>query len=234
MKIKEVWKDIKGFEHYQVSNLGNVKSVAGVNERILTPAISNKRKCVRLYKDKVPTAKSVGVLVAEAFHNYNKRLGKVKYKNDNPMDVRSANITFKHSEKVSRTLNRVIIAGCRDFKDYPRLEMEIDFMLQNLNTIDTEIVSGKQCTKIKHGLGKHEKYGADYLGEVYARAKGINIIPFEADWNRFGKSAGPVRNREMAEYATHLIAFPSKKSTGTRNMISSANEMGLKVYVVEI
>ena len=36
---KEVWKDIKGFEgHYQVSNLGRVKSIKFRKERILKPA----------------------------------------------------------------------------------------------------------------------------------------------------------------------------------------------------
>jgi hypothetical protein len=46
---------------------------------------------------------------------------------------------------------------------------------------------------------------------------------FPADWNKFGKSAGHVRNQAMADYADILLAFWDGKSTGTKSMIKKMN-----------
>lgn len=48
-----------------------------------------------------------------------------------------------------------------------------------------------------------------------------------AKWSEHGKSAGPTRNREMAEIAEQLIAIPDAKSKGTRNMITAAVDAGI-------
>lgn len=114
------------------------------------------------------------------------------------------------------------------------LAAELDFMFQDMELKDLEIVSGQQQSVRTTEAGRVEKYGADYLGEVYANSRGIKINRFPADWHTHGKKAGPIRNREMAEYATHLIAFPSKDSKGTRNMISHARKRGLRISVREI
>ena len=55
---------------------------------------------------------------------------------------------------------------------------------------------------------------------------------FPADWKKYGKSAGYVRNSEMAEVAESLIAFWDGKSRGTKNMIDIAKNKGLKVRIV--
>lgn len=52
------------------------------------------------------------------------------------------------------------------------------------------------------------------------------------DWDRDGKKAGPLRNKEMAEYGDRLVAIWDGKSRGTRNMINKALDHGLDVYVV--
>ncbi|WP_197026348.1 hypothetical protein [Polaribacter sp. Hel_I_88] len=55
---------------------------------------------------------------------------------------------------------------------------------------------------------------------------------FPAEWNKFGKAAGPVRNKEMAIYADALIAFWDGKSRGTKNMIQLAKQNGLLLKVI--
>lgn len=122
---------------------------------------------------------------------------------------------------------KVIIAGGRDFNDYNLLEKSCDFYLQNVKEV--EIVSGKQRTRNYVGS---EDYGADFLGEKYATNRGYKVKEFPADWN-LGKSAGPVRNNEMAEYADYLIAFWNGKSKGTKNMIDLAEKKGLNVRIVK-
>ena len=50
------------------------------------------------------------------------------------------------------------------------------------------------------------------LGEQYAKEHGIPLVLFPADWDRYGKRAGYIRNDKMARYASEkdgiLIAFP--------------------------
>jgi hypothetical protein len=112
---------------------------------------------------------------------------------------------------------KVIIAGGRDFNDYERLKIVCDFTLSNYNNI--EVVSG--CAK-----------GADELGERYASEKGFKVIKFPAKWEEHGKSAGPIRNKEMAEYSDACILFWDGKSKGTKSMMNLAVRKKLKLRVI--
>lgn len=64
------------------------------------------------------------------------------------------------------------------------------------------------------------------------------VIEAYADWDQFGKSAGPIRNIAMAtQYgATDLLAIldTSVDSKGTKHMIEVAKKNGLNVMVYEI
>lgn len=74
--------------------------------------------------------------------------------------------------------------------------------------------------------------GADKLGENYAYLYGEDAKQFPADWKNYGKSAGYIRNKQMAEYATHLIALWDGQSKGTKSMIDLAKQYGLKVRII--
>jgi hypothetical protein len=113
---------------------------------------------------------------------------------------------------------KVIIAGSRNFNDYNLLKTSCDNLLTQFTNI--EIVSGTAR-------------GADKLGERYAREKGYDIKEFPANWN-LGKSAGYIRNDEMAQYSDMLIAFWDGTSKGTKHMIDLANKRSLKVVVIDI
>jgi hypothetical protein len=113
----------------------------------------------------------------------------------------------------------IIIAGSRNFNDYNLLKSSCDNLLTQFTNI--EIVSGTAR-------------GADKLGERYAREKGYDIKQFPANWDKFGKSAGYIRNDEMAQYADMLIAFWDGTSKGTKHMIDLANKRGIKVLVIDI
>lgn len=113
--------------------------------------------------------------------------------------------------------SRVIVAGGRDFNNYDLLKQKLDIYLANLNNI--VIISGKA-------------EGADRLGEEYAKENNYKLVMYQADWNTHGKAAGPIRNKQMAEYGEYLIAFWDGKSKGTKNMIEVAKELGLKIKIV--
>lgn len=99
---------------------------------------------------------------------------------------------------------KVIIAGSRNIDDYPLVVKTIVSSKYDI----TEVVSG--CAT-----------GVDTLGERWAIANNIPIKEMPADWNLHGRSAGPRRNRAMAEYADAAIVIWDGKSPGTRNMIEN-------------
>lgn len=99
---------------------------------------------------------------------------------------------------------KVIIAGTRSVKDYGLVVQAV----QRSGYDITEVVSG--CAT-----------GVDWLGEQWARANGIPVKEMPADWNTYGKSAGPQRNRAMAEYADAAVIIWDGESRGTRNMIEN-------------
>ena len=113
---------------------------------------------------------------------------------------------------------KVIIAGGRFYNDYKRLKKVCDSILSTQTEVI--IVSGKAR-------------GADKLGEKYAKEKGYHIEPFPANWDKFGNSAGYIRNAEMAKYADALIAFWDGESRGTKSMIDLAKKGGLKIRIIK-
>jgi hypothetical protein len=112
---------------------------------------------------------------------------------------------------------KVIIAGTRTFKDYELLKVTCDHMLSNYAP-DIEIVNG----------GAN---GADRLGGRYAIEQGYKMKQFKANWD-MGKSAGYIRNAEMANYADAAIIFWDGTSKGAKHMIDLAVESGLKLKIV--
>lgn len=113
---------------------------------------------------------------------------------------------------------RLIVAGSRNFHNYTLLKYKLRHILQNVKE-DIEIVSGGA-------------QGADKLGERFAREYGYRIRIFEADWDTYGKSAGHIRNEQMAGYASHCVCFWDKRSKGTQSMIHFANKYKLPLRVI--
>lgn len=64
-----------------------------------------------------------------------------------------------------------------------------------------------------------------------AKEHNLEIERFPADWKKYGKAAGPIRNDQMAQVADMVIAFWDGKSKGTENMLRMANKYGVKMDV---
>jgi hypothetical protein len=101
---------------------------------------------------------------------------------------------------------KTIVAGSRLFNDMGILH----HVLHDIVPWDiTVVISGRA-------------QGADMLGEQWAEFNNVPLIRFPADWDKFGKAAGPIRNKEMADHGDALVAFLDVKgSTGTANMIET-------------
>ena len=104
---------------------------------------------------------------------------------------------------------RVIVAGGRDFKNW---ELLCETLNEKKDLID-EVVCG-------------EAWGADRFGKTWAMTNNVPVKSFPAQWDKYGRAAGPIRNKEMAEYADYLIAFWDGKPRGTRNMIETMKKLG--------
>jgi len=84
-----------------------------------------------------------------------------------------------------------------------------------------------EITKIISGGAR----GADKLGEKYAQRMAIPMTVMYADWDKYGKRAGYLRNVEMGDAADALIALWDGQSKGTKHMIHIAKSKMLKVLV---
>jgi hypothetical protein len=73
--------------------------------------------------------------------------------------------------------------------------------------------------------------GPDTNAIFLARERNIPVKKFPADWNIYGKRAGPLRNEAMAKYADGLLALWDGKSRGTQHMIDTMRKMGKPVQV---
>lgn len=118
---------------------------------------------------------------------------------------------------MDKTIN-VIVAGGRDFNKYNRLAV----------CLNRYLPKDKICTIVSGGAR-----GADSLGEVYAKNKSLTLMKFPANWDLHGRSAGFIRNNDMAKNAEMLIAFWDRKSKGTQNMIETAIRHKLEVCVFD-
>jgi hypothetical protein len=124
---------------------------------------------------------------------------------------------------------KIIIAGSRDFYDYDYLEKALDNVLIYLNVTVKEY----QYIEIVSGGAT----GADQLGEMYASNRGFQIKRFLPDWNKHGKKAGVLRNKQMAEYIDKngkdkfCVCFWDGESKGTKNMIETADFLHIPTYI---
>ena len=88
-------------------------------------------------------------------------------------------------------------------------------------------------TVIIHGAAP----GADTLADTIAKKLGFEVIPFPAEWARYGKAAGPIRNRKMLdEEPDKVIAFHNdiENSKGTKDCKEEAEKRGILVDLVSI
>lgn len=77
--------------------------------------------------------------------------------------------------------------------------------------------------------------GADAIADRVARRLGLKVNVFPAEWKRYGRAAGPIRNSAMvAQKPDLVIAFHDNlaESHGTRDTVAKAFGAGIPVVVV--
>ena len=140
--------------------------------------------------------------------------------------------TLSKQEATTQRIFRVVVAGGRRYADKAALYRWLDHFLRDRVAEGwTIVIIHGNCRRIDPET-KAELPTADQLARQYAYDRGYDQVPFTAQWTKFGKRAGPLRNAEMAEYGHVLIAFWNKKSDGTKNMITLARLKGLPIRQV--
>ena len=109
---------------------------------------------------------------------------------------------------------RTIIAGSRSITNYD---------VVNKATIDSKF----DITEVISGTAR----GVDQIGELWAKNNNIPVEKHPADWDKYGKSAGYIRNEEMAKCSDALIAIWDGESKGTKHMLDLAVKHGLKIFM---
>lgn len=118
---------------------------------------------------------------------------------------------------------RIIICGSRNWQDRRVIEQKLSSLISKY---------GPDLTII-HGGAR----GADSIAGQTAQRAGLRVEKHPAQWNRYGRSAGPIRNHEMAKSGADLcVAFlqdsPEAPSSGTKNMIEQARKFGIPVEII--
>jgi hypothetical protein len=110
---------------------------------------------------------------------------------------------------------RILVCGGRDFSDYNLVSLT----LNPYGCIDLKII---------HGAAK----GADSLAQRWAKDNGYPDEAYPANWDKYGKRAGYIRNVQMLNEGKPdlVIAFPGGK--GTQMMINLAEAAGVPVVKV--
>lgn len=118
---------------------------------------------------------------------------------------------------------RIVIGGCRDFNDYSIFEPFVDKCLQRLSAEGNIVILSGHCS------------GVDTMAEKYAKEHDYELEIYPAEWEKYGKKAGPLRNELMVQKSNYVIAFWDEKSRGTKSLIQYAekNDRPIRVKIIE-
>jgi hypothetical protein len=92
----------------------------------------------------------------------------------------------------------------------------------------TDLIGQHAIDAIIHGGAP----GADAMAGEFANVSNIREVVFQADWKKYGRRAGPLRNQRMIDEGNPdlVVAFPGGRGTG--DMVTRARNAGIKVIEI--
>lgn len=113
---------------------------------------------------------------------------------------------------------RVLVCGDRNWSNKDLIEKELKILPS-----DTVVIQG-ECK------------GADIIGKQIAKKLGYRVLSFPAEWEKYGRSAGPIRNKQMIVEGQpeFVLAFHNNinNSRGTKDMIRKAKQYGISYKII--
>lgn len=117
---------------------------------------------------------------------------------------------------------RVLVCGSRDYDN--AAAMNTILLFTNATRGISVIIQG-------------EARGADLMAKAWAIKNNIQHMDFPANWKKYGRGAGPIRNKQMLDEGKPdlVIAFPTNgdlaATKGTKNMVKQAEEYGIETVI---
>lgn len=134
---------------------------------------------------------------------------------------------------------KLIIAGSRDIdlSDATPLDDDVPFHYPNTGRLAGILLGAFGGSGIYEGALEIVAGGGARGVDAAARAmatiyRDVHYTEFPADWKKLGKAAGPLRNRQMAEYADALLLIWDGQSPGSASMLDEARHAGLRIVQV--
>jgi hypothetical protein len=118
---------------------------------------------------------------------------------------------------------KLIIAGTRT------IDVSTDLIKNLLSSFRIYPFSENRLSEIVSGECRS---GADDAAKRFAHENYIPYKAFPADWVKLGKSAGPLRNKEMADYADALLLIWDGSSNGSFSIRREMKFRKKKVYEI--
>lgn len=111
----------------------------------------------------------------------------------------------------------ILVCGGRDYGDWDAVRDELD---RHVYRVSNGLPYQWDLVKIVQGGAS----GADQLARRWANLRAVECVTYEADWDRHGRAAGPLRNQRMLdkEIPDLVLAFPGGR--GTKDMISRSKK----------
>jgi len=118
---------------------------------------------------------------------------------------------------------RVVVCGSRAWPDPVKVAHE-------LNTL---YLQHGPFVLVHGACGTGADFAAHRWHETAGRDLGCTEVRYPADWEQFGKRAGPIRNKQMIEAGADLVlAFPLPGGKGTQNTMDLARAAGIPVQEI--
>lgn len=131
---------------------------------------------------------------------------------------------------------KLIIAGSRYINKYRAFYEAVSYLYyaEDSGFILNDFPKKNYITKVDEFVSGGCPTGPDRVPYLMNSAMDsyTEIIEFPADWKKHGKAAGPIRNREMAEYADALLLIWNGESRGSANMKKEMKKLGKPVYEI--
>lgn len=112
---------------------------------------------------------------------------------------------------------RILVCGDRNWTNYDLIHK----VLSNYPSTDIIVQGGAR--------------GADRMASDAALSFGMVVEEYPADWETYGKKAGPIRNQTMLNTGIDLVlAFHNYilNSRGTKDMVSRAKKANIPYVVI--
>lgn len=115
---------------------------------------------------------------------------------------------------------RMLITGSREYTDKEIIIDAIEKYLGDEYIEDVIIIEGGAR-------------GADRIAQQHALDMGYIVETYPANWDKYGKKAGSIRNQEMVDAGADIcLAFPLEGSIGTYDCIRRAKKAGIETIII--